>query len=69
MSDITTWEQAEEAFDEALDSDGPVKIAGLEFDRSRILRGMNSNDYRSLLFDYVDAQGIDSDDLEGELSC
>ncbi len=66
---FTTWAQAEESFDEMLDSDGPVKVAGLEFDRSRILRTVNANDYRSLLFNYVDAAGVDSDDLEGEPSC
>jgi hypothetical protein len=65
---FTTWEQAEASFDEILDTEGPVKIAGLEFDPSRVLRVMNANDYRSLLFDFVDAMGVDSDDLEGYLS-
>lgn len=66
--DITTWEQAEEWFDEVLDQEGPVKIAGIEFDRSRILKEVNANDYRSLLFDFVDGMGIDSDELEGSPS-
>ena len=63
-----TWKQAEESFDELLDMEGPVTIAGLEFDRSRILKSVNADDYRSLLFVYVDAEGVDSDDLEGEPS-
>lgn len=69
MSSITTWEQAEASFDELLDSDGPVTICGIQFDRSRILKTVNSNDYRSLLFDYVDGLMLDSDALEGEPSC
>lgn len=63
-----TWAQAEESFDALLDEAGTVEIAGISFDRSRILREIDPTAYRCGLHDFIDAEGIDSDDLEGEPS-
>ena len=61
-----TWEDAQERYEDMLDSEGPVNVAGLEFLPSRILREMDPTAYKCGLFDYVDAEGIDSDDLTGD---
>ena len=63
-----TWNEAEASFDDLLDCEGTIEIMGISFDRSRILREIDPIAYRSGLFDYIDAEGIDSDDLEGEPS-
>lgn len=64
---FTTWEDAEQSFDDMLDEiTGPVKVGGLEFVASRVLREMDPTAYRVGLHDYIDGEGIDSDDLEGE---
>ena len=43
-------------------------ILGVEYDRSRILREIDPTAYRCGLHDFIDAEGIDSDDLDGEPS-
>jgi hypothetical protein len=58
-----TENEAYEMLDSMLDQAGPVTIAGLEFDPSRILRECDPIAYRCMFFDYMDAQGIDTDDL------
>lgn len=64
---FTTWSEAEQSFDDMLDEiTGPVKVGGLEFVASRVLRKMDPIAYRVGLHDFIDSEGIDSDDLEGE---
>jgi len=61
----------EESYKEAIDSDGPVTVAGITFDPSRILQEMDPIAYGCGLNDYVD--GIDQEEdpkfqeLVGEL--
>lgn len=64
---ITTWEEAEEQYSDMLDEiTGPVNILGMEYSASRVLREMDPIAYRVGLHDYIDSEGVDSDDLEGE---
>lgn len=68
MSNITTWDEAVESFESMLDeTTGPVKVAGIEWDASRVLREMDPIAFRCGLFDYLDGEGVDSDDLDGDL--
>lgn len=60
---MKTWAKAEEAFDDLLNIDEPVIVCGIEFDRSRILKEIDPIAYRCGLLDFIDAMGIDSDDL------
>lgn len=65
---MTTWDEAVEQFDEFLDEiTGEVVILGMTFLPSRILKETDPIAYRESLFNYIDGEGIDSDDLEGEL--
>jgi len=50
----------EGAYKEALDSDGPVSVAGMKFDASHILEELDPTAYRCGLVDYVD--GLEKDD-------
>ena len=50
----------EEAYKETLDSDGPVQVAGMTFDASRIIEELDPTAYRCGLVDYVD--GLEKDD-------
>ena len=64
---ITTWEEAEEQYSDMLDEiTGPVIILGMKYTASRVLREVDPIAYRVGLHDYIDSEGIDSDDLEGE---
>lgn len=64
---FTTWSEAEQSFDDMLDEiTGPVKVGSLEFVASRVLREMDPIAYRVGLHEFIDSEGIDSDDLEGE---
>ena len=64
---MNTWKEAEEAYDDMLDEvSGPVRIGSLEFSASRVLREMDPIAYRVGLHEFIDSEGIDSDDLEGE---
>lgn len=62
-----TWLEAIESFNDMLDESGPVQIVGLEYFNSRILREIDPVAYRCELHNYIDACGVDSDDLEGDL--
>ena len=56
-----------EQYDELLDSEGPVKIAGLLYDVSRALKQVDEIAYRQGLLDYVDSLITDGelpDDVE-----
>ena len=63
---FTTWNEAQEAFDAMLDDcEEKVRIGGLSYLPSRVLREVDPTAYRCLLMDYIDGWGVDSDDLEG----
>ena len=63
--DVTTWHEAEEAFDEMLDEIyEPVEVAGLTFNPSRVLYNLDPIAYRCSLLDFLDSEGIDTDELE-----
>lgn len=65
---MTTWDEAVEQFDEFLDEiTGEVVILGMTFLPSRILKETDPIAYRESLFNYIDGEGVDSDDLEGTL--
>lgn len=64
---MNTWKEAEEAYDDMLDEvSGPVRIGILEYSASRVLREVDPIAYRVGLHEFIDSEGIDSDDLEGE---
>ena len=58
-------------YNDALDSDGPVNVAGMKFDASRIIEELDPIAYRCGLVDYVDSLEKDDDpkfkELEEEL--
>lgn len=51
----------EEQYKEAIDSEGPVTVAGITFDPSRILQEMDPIAYGCGLNDYVDSLEKDDD--------
>jgi peptidoglycan hydrolase CwlO-like protein len=55
-------DEFEEQYCEMLDEEGPVKVVGLTFDASAIIREMDPTAYRCGLNDYVD--GIDKADVK-----
>lgn len=58
----------EESYREALDSEGPVVIAGMKFDPSYALRELDPTAYRCGLNDYVDSLEKDDDPKYKELA-
>ena len=64
---MNTWAEAVEQFNECLNEiEGPKTIAGSRFDASDILRELDPIAYRTYLFDYIDSEGVDSDDFEDD---
>jgi len=61
----------EESYKECLDSEGPVNVAGMRFDASRIIEELDPTAYRCGLNDYVDSLEKEEDpkykELEEEL--
>ena len=68
LGHLSTFQQAEDLFDDFLDQSGDVTILGVEYQRSRILKSLDPIAYRTALFDFIDGEGVDSDDLDGEPS-
>jgi len=56
----------EEMVDEMLDMDGDIKIAGVTFSRSYILRKLDPIAYRTLCVDMADSH---IEDLQDDLDC
>lgn len=50
-----SYETAVEMFEDALDCEGPVMVAGLTFNRSTILKECDPVAYRCYLNDYIDS--------------
>ena len=65
---FATWEQAENSFDDMLDETNEIEIMGMSYSASRVLKDHDPTAYRCMLMDYIDGEGIDSDDLTGECS-
>ena len=61
-----------DSYDEALDAEGPVKVGGLEYMPSHILKEVDPTAYRCGLNDYNDSEMSDLeseiDDLKKELA-
>lgn len=67
MQDITTTTEAYEAYDEMLDDVyGQATIGGQKYQTSRALREVDPVAYRCGFNDWADAEGIDTDALEGD---
>lgn len=65
---MDTWNDAVDQYEEWLDADGDVLIAGISFSPSYILQELDPIAYRCGLFDFIDGEGIDSDDLTGDMN-
>lgn len=58
-----SYDTAVEMFEDALDCEGPVMVAGIAFNRSTILRECDPIAYNCYLNDYIDSL---QDDFEVE---
>lgn len=66
-----THEQAHEAYRDFLREafgvgDGLVKVAGYEYDVARVFSQVDPTAYRCGYLEWLDGEGVDSDDLAGE---
>jgi hypothetical protein len=57
---VIDYATAVEMFEDALDCEGPVTVAGIEFNRSTILRECDPVAYRCYLSDYISS--LEEDD-------
>lgn len=68
---MSAREMIEEMVDEILDSEGPVKIGNLTFDRSYIVLHLDPTAYRAMVLEMADSQiedlQYDIDRLDPEL--
>lgn len=63
---IETWEQAYEAWDEYIDDyHQNVKLFGIGYQPSMVLREVDPTHYRTAFNDWADGMGIDTDELTG----
>ena len=58
--------EAEERYDELLDDEGPVYVAGMAFSPSRILKELDQTAYDCGLADFLDACGYTTDEDESD---
>lgn len=66
-SQYETVSEALEVFEEMLNESVPhVIIAGIRFAPSDILRELDPIAFRYEFYDWLDAEGVDSDDLEDD---
>ena len=62
---IATWSEARDAYDEFINSTtDEIKIMGVLMIPARVLQNIDPIAYRCGLADFLDAEGIDSDDFE-----
>lgn len=65
-----TWYDAEQAFDEMLDECYPaLRVGFLVFSPSKVLFECDPIAYRTELLDWLDSEGVDTDELAGFPSC
>lgn len=62
---IRTFREAYEIYERMLDDNGPVEIAGMDFYPSEILKKLDRVAYDTGFNDYMDAIGVDTDELVG----
>jgi len=62
---VLSQSDASEMYDEILDQDGPVTVAGIQFDPSRILREMDPIAYDVGFSDFVSSLEEDGVYVEG----
>lgn len=68
--EFETWYDAEQAFDEMLDDCYPaIRIGFLVFSPSKVLFKCDPIAYRTALLDWLDSEGVDTDELGGFSSC
>lgn len=67
MDNITTTEEAYDAYDDYLDTLGDVTIGTLSYPASRVLLAVDPIAYRCEFNEWADAEGIDVDNLDGDL--
>lgn len=63
---FTTISESVAAYNDMLNEDGPVTLAGLEFDPSHALDALDPIAYKCGWIDYMDALGVDTDELEDD---
>lgn len=63
---FTTISESVAAYDDMLNEGGPVSIAGMDFDPAHALEELDPIAYKCGWLDYMDALGIDTDDLEDD---
>ena len=65
MSQFNSWSEAMEVVDSMLDSEQMVEIADTVLNPSEVLKGLRPTDYRTYLYDWIDAQGeYDTDEWD-----
>ena len=62
---MESWADAIEQFDEYLNNAGIVIIDGLEYSPADVLKRFSPGTYGPSLKVFIDAEGVDSDDLTG----
>lgn len=63
-----TWEEAMDQYDELLNEQGAIKIGNLTYSPAYVLKEVDPIAYWTGIQDWLDSEGIDSDDLAGELT-
>lgn len=64
---FTTISESVAAYDDMINEvDGPVVIAGLYYDSAQALNAVDPIAYKCGWIDYMDALGIDTDELEDD---
>lgn len=61
-----SYSEAIAAYDEALDSEGTVSVAGMDMWPANILRAVDPIAYRVGFYAWADSEGIDTDELEDD---
>lgn len=62
---MKTWDEARQAFNDMIDeTTPPVELLGIEYTPSRVLLEVDPIAYRTTFSDWLDGEGIDSDELE-----
>jgi hypothetical protein len=63
---FTTISESVAAYDDLLNEDGPVTIAGLTYDTAHALDSVDPIAYKCGWLDFMDALGVNIDDLEDD---
>lgn len=63
---FTSISESVEAYDEMLNEHGSVPVAGMEFSPAYALNELDPIAYKCGWIDYMDALGVDTDELEDD---